>query len=117
MQSGMAPEANLVALKVLDKDGKALLATSLRHLGWVRQNAKLYNIKVVNLSAGAGVTESYWTDPLALAATQLVDQGIVSSRPRATSGRTLRGQEQYGGFLPGHAPWVLTVALRSIEAP
>ena len=74
---GMAPDADLVALKVLDKDGKGSISNIIAALDWVGHNAKAFNIKVVNVSAGAGVTESYWTDPLTLAAKRLVDQGIV----------------------------------------
>ena len=40
-------------------------------------NKDAYNIRVVNLSAGADVHESYLTDPLKLAAKRAVDAGIV----------------------------------------
>ena len=71
-QSGMAPGASLISLKVLDRDGKGTISTIIAALEWVAANAKAQNIRVVNLSAGAAVTESYWTDPLTLA-------GVVSA--------------------------------------
>ena len=40
-------------------------------------NKAQYNIRVINMSLGAGVFESYNTDPLTLAAKRAVDAGIV----------------------------------------
>jgi serine protease AprX len=115
-QSGMAPDADLVALKVLDKDGKGSISTIIAALDWVGHNAKTFNIKVVNVSAGSGVTESYWTDPLTLAAKRLVDQGIVVVAAAGNLGLNAKGEKQYGGILsPGNAPWVLTVGASSTE--
>jgi serine protease AprX len=115
-QSGMAPDADLVALKVLDHDGKGSISNILAALDWVARNAAQYHIKVVNLSAGAGVTESYWTDPLTLGAKRLVDQGIVVVAAAGNLGKNADGQEQYGGILcPGNAPWVLTIGASSTE--
>lgn len=115
-QAGMAPDASLIALKVLDQDGKGTISRLIAALDWVSANARQYNIRVVNLSAGAGVTESYWTDPLTLAAKRVVDQGIVVVAAAGNLGRNVQGATQYGGILcPGNAPWVLTVGASSTE--
>src|SRR5262245_1265273 len=115
-QSGMAPDADLIALKVLDKNGQGSISNIIAALDWVSKNATAFNIKVVNVSAGAGVTESYWTDPLTLAAKRLVDQGIVVVAAAGNLGMNARGQKQYGGILsPGNAPWVLTVGAASTQ--
>ena len=114
--AGMAPEASLVALKVLDQNGQGTISTIIAALDWVASNAQRENIRVVNLSAGAGVTQSYWTDPLTLAAKRLVDQGIVVVAAAGNLGKNAQGQKQYGGILsPGNAPWVLTVGASSTE--
>ena len=114
--SGMAPDASLYALKVLNKDGKGTISNIIAALDWVAANATRENIRVVNLSAGAGVTESYWTDPLTLAARRVVDRGIVVVAAAGNLGRNAAGQKQYGGILsPGNAPWVLTVGASSTE--
>ena len=76
-KAGMAPRASIVALKVLDVDGAGTIADIIEALNWVLVNKAAYNIRVVNLSVGAPVRESYWTDPLTLAAKKLTDQGIV----------------------------------------
>jgi serine protease AprX len=115
-QVGMAPDASLVALKVLDKDGKGSISSIIAALDWVVANAKTYNLRVVNLSAGAGVTESYWTDPLTLATKRVVDQGIIVVAAAGNLGKNTEGAKQYGGILcPGNAPWVLTVGASSTQ--
>lgn len=115
-QAGMAPEASLVALKVLDRDGRGTISNIIAALDWVSANAATHHIRVVNLSAGAGVTESYWTDPLTLAAKRLVDQGIVVVAAAGNLGKNSSGAAQYGGILcPANAPWVLTVGASSTQ--
>jgi serine protease AprX len=114
--SGMAPEASLVSLKALDSQGKGTISTIIAALDWVAANATRYNIRVVNLSAGAAVTQSYWIDPLALAARRLTERGIVVVAAAGNLGQNAEGQKQYGGILaPGNAPWVLTVGASSTE--
>src|SRR5882724_10099685 len=99
----MAPDADLIALKVLDQNGHGSISTIIAALDWASRNAKTFNIKIVNISAGAAVSESYWTDPLALAAKRLVDQGIVVVAAAGNLGMNAAGQEQYGGILsPGN---------------
>ena len=115
-QSGMAPDAALISLKVLDGQGRGSISTIISALEWVANNADRYNIRVVNLSLGAAVTQSYWVDPLALAARRLTERGIVVVSAAGNLGKNAAGQPQYGGILaPGNAPWVLTVGASSTE--
>src|SRR6185436_5928742 len=72
------------------------------------------NIRVINLSLGASVTESYNTDPLTLAAKQAVNAGIVVVAAAGNKGKGANGQPQYGSIgSPGNAPWVITVGASS----
>ena len=117
--AGIAPGANILSLKVLDENGSGTIADILRAYDWIYMHPEA-KVRVVNMSVGASVTESYWTDPLTLATKVLVDRGItvvaaagnnglVSSGPNA-------GQPQYGGVTaPGNAPWVLTVCAFSTK--
>jgi len=115
-QAGIAPDASLISLKALDRDGKGTISDIIAALDWVAANARTYNIRVVNLSAGAAVTESYWTDPLTLAAKRLVDRGIVVVTAAGNLGKNADGAQQYGGILcPGNAPWVITVGASSTQ--
>ena len=113
-QSGVAPDASLVSLKVLDANGRGTVANAIAALDWVLAHHAQYNIRVVNLSVGAVVQESYWTDPLTLATKRLVDAGITVVTAAGNRGRNADGQTQYGGIsAPGNAPWVLTIGASS----
>jgi serine protease AprX len=115
-KGGIAPEASLVVLKVLDAQGQGTIGSIIAALGWVAEHAAAHNIRVVNLSVGAGVEESYWTDPLTLATKRLTDQGIVVVAAAGNRGLNAAGQPQWGGILaPGNAPWVLTVGATSTQ--
>jgi len=115
-KAGIAPGASLVALKVLDRNGAGSIGNVIAAMNWVASNAAAYNIRVVNLSIGARVAESYWTDPLTLAAKKLVDKGITVVTAAGNFGKGSNGLQQYGSVTaPGNAPWVLTVGASSTE--
>jgi serine protease AprX len=113
-KAGIAPAAHLVSLKVLDDHGAGYVSDVIAALGWAVQNRIAYNIRVINLSVGAPVTESYISDPLTLAAKRAVDVGIVVVAAAGNMGRSATGKIVYGGITaPGNAPWVLTVGAYS----
>jgi serine protease AprX len=115
-RAGIAPSAHLVGLKVLDDRGRGVISNVIAALDWTITNKSSYNLRVVNLSVGAAVTESYKTDPLALAAKRAVDAGIVVVTAAGNLGKNADGQIQYGAITaPGNAPWVLTVGAYSHE--
>ena len=112
--AGIAPDATLVALKVLDAEGRGTISDAIAALDWVLTNRRQYNIRVVNLSVGAAVRESYWTDPLTLAAKRVADAGVVVVTAAGNIGKNAAGEPLYGGITaPGNAPWVLTVGASS----
>jgi serine protease AprX len=113
-QVGGAPDATLVALKVLDAHGQGTISNVIAALDWVLAHHNEYHVRVVNLSAGAPVRESYWTDPLTLAAKRVVDAGVIVVTAAGNHGRNALGEPLYGGITaPGNAPWVLTVGASS----
>ena len=115
-RAGIAPAAHLVGLKVLDQNGRGVISNVIAAMDWVLANKSAHNIRVVNLSVGAAVTESYNTDPLTLAAKRLVDGGVVVVTAAGNLGKNALGHTQYGGITsPGNAPWVLTVGANSHE--
>ena len=115
-RAGIAPAAHLVSLKVLDDHGGGYISNVIAALEWAVINKAQYNIRVINLSVGAAVTESYTTDPLCLAAKRAVDAGIVVVTAAGNLGKNAAGNVQYGGITaPGNAPWVLTVGAYSHE--
>jgi serine protease AprX len=115
-RAGVAPRANIVALKALDQEGKGKISGIIAALDWAIANRQQYNIRVINMSLGAGVFESYHTDPLTVAAKRAVDAGIVVVAAAGNMGKALNGLPQYGAIsAPGNAPWVLTVGASSTQ--
>jgi len=111
---GIAPRASLVGLKVLDDDGNGYVSDVIAAFDYAIAVKDRYNIRVINLSVGAGVFESYETDPLALAARRAVEAGIVVVTAAGNLGHDAGGQRQFHGITsPGNAPWVLTVGASS----
>jgi subtilisin family serine protease len=115
-RAGIAPDAHLVSLKVLDEQGRGVISDVIAALDWVVKYGAAYNVRVINLSVGAAVTESYKTDPLTLAAKRAVDAGVVVVTAAGNLGQNRYGKTQYGAIsAPGNAPWVLTVGASSHE--
>ena len=113
-RTSIAPGAHLVVLKALDATGRGRISDIIAALDWVVANKAQHNIRVVNMSLGAGVFESYNADPLTLAAKRAVEAGIVVVAAAGNMGKALNGLPQYGAIpAPGNAPWVLTVGASS----
>jgi serine protease AprX len=113
-RAGIAPGAQLVVLKALDGSGTGRISDVIAALDYVVSHRAELGIRVVNLSVASGVYESYYLDPLTLAAKQAVDAGVVVVASAGNAGRNPQGQTQYGGITaPGNAPWVLTVGASS----
>ncbi len=51
---GVAPEAKLIAVKVLNSQGSGTWSSVICGIDWVTANASKYNIKVANMSLGGG---------------------------------------------------------------
>ena len=117
--AGIAPAAHLVSLKVLDQHGGGVISDVIAAFEWAITNRAVHNIRVINLSVGARISESYETDPLTLAAKHAVDAGIVVVAAAGNLGQKTVNNEkltQYGSITaPGNAPWVLTVGAYSTE--
>ena len=114
LRTGIAPASHLVVLKVLNGSGGGNISNVIAAFDYVLAHKTQYNIRVVNLSVGAGVFESYNSDFLTQAAKRVVDQGIVVVAAAGNLGRDSQGHTQYGGITaPGNAPWVLTVGASS----
>lgn len=109
-QVGIAPAASLVVLKVLDAQGQGSISQVIAALDWVATHGSRHHIRVVNLSVGAEVTGSAWTDPLALAARRVTERGIIVVAAAGNARPGPDGHAPRGSVLsPGDAPWVLTV--------
>jgi serine protease AprX len=117
---GMARTANLVNVRVLDSNGQGTVSTVINGIQWCIQNQVAYNIRVINLSLGHPVGESYANDPLCQAVEQAWQAGIVVVCAAGNDGRlntnqtTIRDNEGWGTAyntinVPGNDPFVITV--------
>ena len=113
-RSGIAPNARLMVLKVLDATGTGRVSDVIAAMHYVLVNKAARNIRVVNLSVATGVYESYDDDPLTRATQRLVRAGVVVVAASGNYGHDPQGRIIYGGVTaPGNAPWVLTVGASS----
>src|SRR5439155_11169297 len=74
---GIATGASLIDVRVLNSQGMGTVSNVIAGINWAIQNKTTYNIRVMNLSLGTGLTQSYKTDPLCVALGKAVDAGIV----------------------------------------
>ena len=113
-RTGIAPKARLVVLKVLDFAGRGRISNVIAALDYAVSHKSELNIRIINMSIGAGVYESYNTDLLTLATRRAVEAGIVVVAAAGNHGRNADGVVQHGAIsAPGNAPWVITVGASS----
>ena len=99
-----------MSLKVLDHTGVGRTSDVIAAIEWVLQHGRLYGVRVINLSIGHPIVESYRSDPLNLAVQKAVSRGFVVVTSAGNGGRTDDGSVQYGGILsPANDPSVITV--------
>jgi serine protease AprX len=115
-RAGIAPGASLLVLKVLDGSGRGRISDVIAAIDYVVANRSTLHTRIINLSLGAGVFESYNSDFLTLAAKRAVDQGIVVVASAGNAGTNANDRSVYGGIsAPGNAPWVITVGASSTQ--
>ncbi len=73
--SGIAPDATIIALKILDFQGQGTSYKAVQAIQWILDNATKYNIRVVNLSIGTNDRKVH--HPLANAVETLWNAGIM----------------------------------------
>jgi len=61
---GIAPNASLVDLRVLDQNGESQDSVVIAAIDAAIQLKGKYNIRIINLSLGRPILESYTIDPL-----------------------------------------------------
>jgi serine protease AprX len=102
---GIAPQANLVDVKVLDDKGKGYTSDVVAGLEWIYNNAEQYNIQVVNLSLNSSVTESYRTSALSAALELLWFKGITVVVAAGNNGSSQPGIL----YPPANDPYLIAV--------
>jgi serine protease AprX len=107
---GVAPGANIINLKVLDQNGAGSAADVIEAIDWAVANRVRFNIRVINLSLGGPVRQSWRDDPLSHAVERAYRASIVVVAAAGNFGRVADGRSVYGGITsPGNSPFALTV--------
>jgi serine protease AprX len=101
---GMAPQANIVDVRVLGRTGSGRISSVVRGIEWALAHRTVYNIRVINLSFGARAPLSYRLDPMSAAVEMAWRRGLVVV---AASGNS--GPERDTVVTPGIDPYVITV--------
>ncbi len=115
---GIAPGANIINLRVLDANGASTDSAVIAAIARAISLKSTYNIRVINLSLGRAVYESYKLDPLCHAVEQAWKNGIVVVVAGGNNGR-YQATNGYGTVTsPGNDPYVLTVgAMKPMGTP
>jgi len=115
---GAAPNVNLIDLRALDANGAGTDSQVIAAIEQAIALKSYFNIRVINLSLGRPIWESYTLDPLCQAVEQAWKAGIVVVVAAGNNGRDLNlNAEGYGTTeAPGNAPYVITVgAMNTME--
>src|SRR5437773_11890877 len=117
---GIAPNANIINLRVLDQNGAGTDSSAIAAIQTAISLKSTYNIRVINLSFGRQVFESYTLDPLCQAVEAAWNAGILVVAAAGNQGRRdSAGTEGYGTIAaPGNDPYVITVgAMKTANTP
>ncbi len=108
---GIADNANLINLRVLDQNGAGRDSAVIAAIQKAISLKSKYNIRVINLSLGRPVYESYKLDPLCQAVEAAWKAGIVVVVAAGNEGRNdSAGTDGYGTIAaPGNDPYAITV--------
>lgn len=101
---GIAPDADIIGVKVLNKLGSGMLSTVIAGIQWCIDNKESLGIRIINLSLGSPAADSYKNDPVCLAAEAAWNSGIVVC---AAAGN--EGPEPRTIASPGIDPYIITV--------
>jgi len=102
---GVAPAADVVAIKVLDRFGQGRASTVIAGIAWAIAHKDELGIRVLNISIGGNPSGPVAEDPLAQAVEKAWKAGIV-----VVCAAGNEGEFGLGGVLsPGNDPAVITV--------
>ena len=100
---GVAPDAKLVVVKVMDRDGACYLSDAIKALDWCLENKDKYGMKIISFSVG-GEGPSEGNSILDDACNNVVDKGITMVVAAGNS-----GPYPASIVMPGDASKVITV--------
>jgi len=117
LHRGIAPGVNLIVMKVLNQWGSGTDSSVIAAINQAITLKSKYNIRVMNLSLGRPVFESYTLDPLCQAVEAAWKAGIVVVVAAGSDGRNnSAGTNGYGTIAaPGNDPYVIAVGAMNMN--
>ncbi len=113
--AGMAPGVNIINLRVLDQNGSGTDSGVIAAIDEAISLKSTYNIRVINMSLGRPVFESYTLDPVDQAVEAAWKAGIVVVAAAGNSGRFAPTNGFATIVVPGNDPAVITVGATMTE--
>ena len=107
--AGMAPNVNLINLRVLDQNGSGTDSQVIAAIEQAIALQSTYNIRVISMSLGRPVFESYTLDPVDQAVEAAWQAGIVVVVAAGNSGRSGVAKGFATIDVPANDPAVITV--------
>lgn len=83
---GLAPKANIIGVKVMNKRGSGNTSDIVAGMQWILDNRERYNIRITSISLGSDPDLRESEDPLVKAVNALWDAGIVVVAAAGNSG-------------------------------
>lgn len=106
---GIAPEADIVSVKILDQNGEGMIPHIMDGIRWVMENRHRYGIRIVNISVGTADGNRFDEDSdFVRKVDELWDMGIVVV---ASAGN--KGPAPYSISAPGNSRKIITVGYYS----
>src|SRR6202011_5806976 len=115
---GIAPQANIVNLRVLDQNGAGTDSPVISASTTAIALKSKFNVRVLNLSLGRPIYESYKLDPLCQAVELAWKNGIVVVVAAGNNGRYQPTNGYATVTSPGNDPYVITLgAMKPMGTP
>jgi len=102
--AGIAPEANILAIKALNKRGSGNMSDIIAAIEYAVETKNKYNTKILNLSFGSPANMSYEKDPLCKSVKEAKKAGLIVVAAAGNS-----GPNEKTIVSPGISPDVITV--------
>jgi len=113
--AGVAPNVNIINLRVLDQNGTGTDSGVIAAIQEAITLKSVYNIRVINMSLGRPVFESYTLDPVDQAVEAAWQAGIVVVAAAGNNGRYAPTNGFGTIVVPGNDPSVITVGATMTE--